>query len=48
MFSFNERAIYTYKKAGFVVEGVRRQAVKDGAEYADDILMSILASEWNR
>lgn len=46
VFSFNERAKYLYEKSGFKVEGVRRDAVLDGEEYADDIFMSILEEEW--
>ncbi|MCY1302710.1 Spermidine N(1)-acetyltransferase [compost metagenome] len=42
----NERAIAVYKKSGFTVEGVQRQAVfKEGA-YMDVVQMSILASEF--
>ncbi|MCY1364512.1 Spermidine N(1)-acetyltransferase [compost metagenome] len=42
----NERAIAVYKKSGFTVEGVQRQAVfKEGA-YLDVVQMSILASEF--
>lgn len=46
VFSFNERAQKAYKKAGFQVEGVRRDAILDGDGYADDIMMSILEDEW--
>ena len=46
MFSFNPRAEKAYLKAGFKREGVRRDAVKDGDKYADDILMAILEGEW--
>ena len=44
--SFNPRAEKAYLKAGFKIEGVLRDAVWDGREYADDILMSILEHEW--
>ncbi|MFC5694229.1 GNAT family N-acetyltransferase [Pseudomonas sp. GCM10022186] len=44
----NERAISLYKKSGFSVEGVQRQAVfKEGA-YLDVVQMSMLASEFRR
>lgn len=33
-------------KAGFKREGVLRDAIRDGENYADDILMSILEDEW--
>lgn len=46
VFSFNPRAIRVYEKAGFRREGVRREAVRDGDAYADDILMAILEQEW--
>ncbi len=42
----NVRARRCYDKAGFVVEGVRRQATfKDGA-FRDNVLMSVLAPAW--
>ena len=40
------RAEKCYLKAGFNREGVLRDAVLNGDEYADDILMSILEVEW--
>lgn len=46
VFSFNPRAIRTYRKAGFREEGVRRDAVRNGNGYGDDVLMSILEDEW--
>lgn len=46
VFSFNPRAEKVYIKAGFKREGVLRDAVMDGSQYADDILMSILEDEW--
>ena len=46
MFSFNERARKAYLAAGFREEGVLKNAVLDGEEYADDILMAILEEEW--
>lgn len=46
VFSFNPRAAAVYEKAGFRCEGVLRDAVRDGAAYGDDILMSILENEW--
>ena len=38
--------IRAYEKAGFRREGVRRDAVRDGDRYGDDILMAILEDEW--
>lgn len=46
VFSFNPRAEKAYKKAGFRVEGILRDAVRDKGQYADDILMAILEDEW--
>ena len=46
VYSFNPRAETVYLKAGFKREGVLRDAIMDGANYADDILMSILEDEW--
>lgn len=48
VFSFNPRAREAYRKAGFRQEGVLRDAVLDGEEYGDDILMSILEDEWRQ
>ena len=48
VFSFNSRAKRVYEKAGFKVEGVRRDAILDGKNYADDIIMSILEDEWRQ
>jgi RimJ/RimL family protein N-acetyltransferase len=46
VFAFNERARRTYEKVGFVVEGVRRDALRWDGSYHDAILMSVLAHEW--
>lgn len=46
VFSFNPRAEKVYLKAGFKREGVLRDAIYDGKNYADDILMAILEDEW--
>lgn len=46
VFSFNPRAEKAYLKVGFKKEGVRRDAIWDGNQYGDDILMSILENEW--
>jgi len=46
VFSFNERAIRAYEKAGFEIEGRERQAiVRDGQRW-DEITMGVLAPEW--
>lgn len=46
VFSFNPRAIHTYKKLGFKQEGILRDAIKNEEGYADDILMAILEDEY--
>jgi RimJ/RimL family protein N-acetyltransferase len=47
VFSFNERAIRSYRKAGFTVEGRLREAIaRDGRRW-DEIQMSILRDEWD-
>lgn len=48
VYSFNPGAERVYEKAGFRREGVLRDAVMDGDQYADDILMAILETEWRR
>jgi RimJ/RimL family protein N-acetyltransferase len=46
VFSFNERAVRSYQKAGFRLEGRAREAiVRDGARF-DELTMGILAPEW--
>ncbi|MFE1952455.1 GNAT family N-acetyltransferase [Streptomyces sp. NPDC059524] len=42
----NERALHVYAKAGFVVEGVRRQAELWDGRRRDAVLMAALADEW--
>lgn len=42
----NERAIRLYKKVGFILEGVRREAVFKNGAYKDLVLMSILRKEF--
>ena len=42
----NPRAVRTYEKAGFVKEGVLRQARFHKGKYIDVRLMSVLRSEW--
>ncbi|TCM44288.1 GNAT family N-acetyltransferase [Kribbella sp. VKM Ac-2568] len=46
VFSFNPRARRAYEKAGFVVEGVRREALLWEGERYDDIVMAVLAPDW--
>ena len=46
VFSYNPRAEYVYQKAGFKKEGILRDVIKDGTQYASEILMSLLEDEW--
>lgn len=48
VFSFNPRAQRVYQKAGFRREGMLRDAVRDGQNYGDIILMSLLEPEWRQ
>src|SRR5579884_3637803 len=46
VYAFNPRAQRVYEKAGFVVEGRRRDALLFDGERVDAIVMSILKPEW--
>jgi RimJ/RimL family protein N-acetyltransferase len=46
VFAFNERAIRSYRKVGFVVEGQAREAIFRDGRFWDEIEMSILEPEW--
>ena len=46
VYSFNPRARRAYEKAGFVAEGVLRDALRTPDGRADVTVMSILADEW--
>ena len=46
VYAFNPRAQRAYEKAGFVVEGIRRDALRWDGERIDAIVMSVLAPEW--
>ena len=48
VFSFNPHAQRAYLKAGFKKEGILWDAVLDGDQYADDILMAILEDDWKK
>ena len=47
VFSFNERAIRSYRSVGFVVEGRAREAIWREGRWWDEISMSILDADWN-
>jgi RimJ/RimL family protein N-acetyltransferase len=46
VFSFNERAIRSYEKAGFRLEGRAREAILRDGQRRDELTMAILAPEW--
>ncbi|MGW4806973.1 GNAT family N-acetyltransferase [Kitasatospora sp. NPDC004272] len=46
VYAFNPRARRAYEKAGFKVEGVRRQVLRHADEWIDDIDMAALAEDW--
>jgi RimJ/RimL family protein N-acetyltransferase len=46
VFAFNERALRSYQKSGFTIEGRAREAICRGGRFWDEIAMSILESEW--
>ena len=46
VYAFNERAIKSYRKCGFTIEGTLRQEVFRGGQYHDAHIMSLLRSEY--
>lgn len=46
VFAFNERAIRSYQKVGFVIEGQSREAIWRDGRFWDELHMSVLAEEW--
>ncbi|MBA2382854.1 MAG: GNAT family N-acetyltransferase [Chloroflexi bacterium] len=46
VFSFNERAVRSYRSVGFVVEGRAREAIWREGRWWDEISMSLLQSDW--
>ncbi|MQY32361.1 Spermidine N(1)-acetyltransferase [Streptomyces sp. RB17] len=46
VYAHNARARRAYEKAGFVVEGVRREVQRRDGEWTDEVIMSILDREW--
>jgi RimJ/RimL family protein N-acetyltransferase len=46
VFAFNDRAIRSYQKAGFSIEGRAREAIWRGGRFWDEVTMSILDTEW--
>lgn len=46
VFSYNQRAIKSYEKCGFIQEGILRQEIFRDGKYFDDIVMGITRSEF--
>jgi RimJ/RimL family protein N-acetyltransferase len=46
VYDFNIRAIRAYEKAGFIEEGIKRQARYYNGKYHDEIIMAILREDW--
>ncbi|MBE0670454.1 MAG: GNAT family N-acetyltransferase [Anaerolineales bacterium] len=46
VYTKNVRAVRSYEKAGFVLEGRLREAVYKFGKYDDVLIMSVLRSEW--
>lgn len=46
VYSFNERAIKSYLKCGFVKEGILRQEIYKDGKYYDAIIMGMLKEEY--
>jgi len=44
--AFNTRAIRAYEKAGFIIEGRRRDAVFHDGRFHDEVIMSVLARDY--
>jgi RimJ/RimL family protein N-acetyltransferase len=46
VFGFNERAVRSYEKAGFTIEGRHHDAIVRDGHRQDELSMAILAPEW--
>lgn len=44
--AFNDRALASYRSAGFVEEGRRREAVLHDGMFHDQVLLAVLEDEW--
>ncbi len=47
VYAYNTRALFLYHKLGFIQEGILREQVCYKKKYYDEIIMGLLASEWN-
>ncbi|WP_344444275.1 GNAT family protein [Kitasatospora nipponensis] len=48
VYGHNDRGLRCYRKVGFVLEGTRREALRYGDRWVDDLDMAILDHEWER
>lgn len=48
VFDYNPRALRSYEKAGFVVEGRMRGRLHRNGKRSDDVVMGILRADWER
>ena len=48
VYANNLRAIRSYEKAGFSIEGRLRQVVHRDGQWADEVFMGVLREEWER
>lgn len=48
VYSYNSRAIKVYKKLGFKLEGIKREAVFHKGKFYNDLCMGILRKEWSK
>ena len=46
--SYNHRAIRAYERCGFVIEGTERQSAYVDGDWHDDVIMGLLAHEFER
>jgi RimJ/RimL family protein N-acetyltransferase len=44
--SFNDRALRSYEKLGFIREGIEREAAKVGDAFVDDVIMGLLERDF--
>jgi len=48
VFGFNQRALRSYEKCGFVYEGVNRNALNKMGQRWDEVWMGITRGEWEK